>query len=878
MPFASSEHLVPVGSIHGIQIDGDAMVSAIRFGHPLAIEQYNQCPRQLPQSKLGSNQENCVTSIVECRMATDENLQAAYRRDSTIDPRKLGNEFSHSTFELFTPVEERGKVEENVFGWPELQRATSYQLVFDVDESDPEEIELPVPLSQDRRAISQFNLNYATPLKHFEIEDENTQVEMNPEKTAEQKRNVSRTKRVSSSLARKPAVTADTVQRRTAAHGTLPRKVISRPALNPLLTGQIKKPLVSRPPMAASLNTQKEISRSSRQLPFVTEGTQVGTEVRPKRIYRPTLPYEVEQLEQLSDEESVVSVPSYRILFRSKNQTTPIGEYPPRPNSLWNGSRNVQLENYTPVIRGSDPRRATIAGAIKRNSNTPTPIRSPLTILDQQWDQILPVIPTVVPDILAPVNQSGVSADNTISSNSEENHPPYVHWFTQMKQKSRPVSMAICDDPGPIGPEHDRTRLTSPSSPQSVSPIMNGTGAHVENGAVTNGCNPTNGSHVPDRSESDKSKQENQLPCTNGILNGQLNGTQEEDENVDEPLLLIDCIPMDENVCVVQQPIEAWPVKSIPPEVAQVVQPWNNRLSLRMEAQTFSHPTDDAPDPEDNGDNTESLLSGMTMRSEYGNYSMAFDEGADVPGHSIHDPRYPDSQISEEPSKLLSQSKEINGIIGSILPPQTINSKRISQLNSNGVDKSEPPAVLRVSQTTDEPRRPEPSTIIMKRSSTNQSKLPTRTPSDLRRVVLEKQMVSEIPEAPINNVVGRETENGTLASSSVQPPSSPEKSSNVSKLFRGLQGRRSFLNGKLTPKPARKADANEQNSSHEMKSKVNGHNSSPTVTSPISNGHTPTNGEKPEAASSKAMHNDNIRQFVQSPKKWFSRKLTGVKM
>ncbi|KAA3674806.1 uncharacterized protein DEA37_0014504 [Paragonimus westermani] len=131
MPLASSEHLVPVGSIHGIIIDGDSKIKDIRYGHPTAIRNY----------RIVNKSMNLETKVIECRLTLDQLVQNDYSLDRFDDVDKcLPSDISQSVGELFWSYtdETAGDIEADM-QTSHLTRARSYQLVFKQEESDHED-------------------------------------------------------------------------------------------------------------------------------------------------------------------------------------------------------------------------------------------------------------------------------------------------------------------------------------------------------------------------------------------------------------------------------------------------------------------------------------------------------------------------------------------------------------------------------------------------------------------------------------------------------------------------------------------------------------------------------------------------------------------
>ncbi|KAF5404192.1 hypothetical protein PHET_02382 [Paragonimus heterotremus] len=131
MPLASSEHLVPVGSIHGIVIDGDSKIKDIRYGHPTAIRNYSLINKSM----------DLETKIIECRLTLDQLVQNDYSLDRFDDVDKCQpSDISQSVGELFWSYtdETAGEIEADM-QTSHLTRARSYQLVFKQEESDHEE-------------------------------------------------------------------------------------------------------------------------------------------------------------------------------------------------------------------------------------------------------------------------------------------------------------------------------------------------------------------------------------------------------------------------------------------------------------------------------------------------------------------------------------------------------------------------------------------------------------------------------------------------------------------------------------------------------------------------------------------------------------------
>ncbi|KAK4469155.1 hypothetical protein MN116_006735 [Schistosoma mekongi] len=75
MVLSNSEHLVPVGSINGFIIDGDSVISTILFGDLSAIEKYN-LQHDVKQFRSSN------PKIIECRLTSDELLATVLCSDN----------------------------------------------------------------------------------------------------------------------------------------------------------------------------------------------------------------------------------------------------------------------------------------------------------------------------------------------------------------------------------------------------------------------------------------------------------------------------------------------------------------------------------------------------------------------------------------------------------------------------------------------------------------------------------------------------------------------------------------------------------------------------------------------------------------------------
>ncbi|CAH8838725.1 unnamed protein product [Trichobilharzia szidati] len=87
MMLSNSEHLVPVGSINGFTIDGDSIITTILFGDLSAIQKYN--------SKHDAKLIHLNTpKIIECRLTSDEVLATVLHNDND-EYSKMDEEHSH---------------------------------------------------------------------------------------------------------------------------------------------------------------------------------------------------------------------------------------------------------------------------------------------------------------------------------------------------------------------------------------------------------------------------------------------------------------------------------------------------------------------------------------------------------------------------------------------------------------------------------------------------------------------------------------------------------------------------------------------------------------------------------------------------------------
>ncbi|KAG5448814.1 hypothetical protein CSKR_103535 [Clonorchis sinensis] len=128
MPIASSEHLIPVASIHGLEIGGDSVITSIKYGHPVAIGQYRN----------RNYKNNPIPTIVECRlsdMLLDEDNYVEFE-DSKMKKNPLSN--SEAVLCPTTQKVPGGNFPNSILR-SELVRSKSYQLVFNSDSSDPED-------------------------------------------------------------------------------------------------------------------------------------------------------------------------------------------------------------------------------------------------------------------------------------------------------------------------------------------------------------------------------------------------------------------------------------------------------------------------------------------------------------------------------------------------------------------------------------------------------------------------------------------------------------------------------------------------------------------------------------------------------------------
>ncbi|TGZ60425.1 hypothetical protein CRM22_008548 [Opisthorchis felineus] len=129
MPIASSEHLIPVASIHGLEIGGDSVIMSIKYGHPVAIGQYRN----------RTYKNNLTPTIVECRlsdMLLDDDNYVEF--GDSIKMRK--NPLSNSEAVLCPSTQKvPGSNFPSSILRSELVRTKSYQLVFNSDSSDPED-------------------------------------------------------------------------------------------------------------------------------------------------------------------------------------------------------------------------------------------------------------------------------------------------------------------------------------------------------------------------------------------------------------------------------------------------------------------------------------------------------------------------------------------------------------------------------------------------------------------------------------------------------------------------------------------------------------------------------------------------------------------
>lgn len=154
-----SDHMIPVGCIQGVVIEGDCFIHSFFFGDKAAVEK--SVRNALTGAKAASKIKNRVSQIkhnlsaavIECRLK-HQDLQSSESLDcscsSTADQEvDLNNNFQQEMFDdncnenVFLKRPElqsssRRRHYHSISDLPSLHRTESYQLVFDVDASDEE--------------------------------------------------------------------------------------------------------------------------------------------------------------------------------------------------------------------------------------------------------------------------------------------------------------------------------------------------------------------------------------------------------------------------------------------------------------------------------------------------------------------------------------------------------------------------------------------------------------------------------------------------------------------------------------------------------------------------------------------------------------------
>lgn len=143
MPLTSSEHLVPVGSIRAISIEGDSIIINISYGNPSAIDQYKQ------QRRAAEGKSGAISQIVECRLCDDGNPSVFVQKTLEVAPATTSTTTNDTTRErsksksvvdLFISSNECDELTDDVTRLASLSRRSSYQLVFGVEEEPVEDL------------------------------------------------------------------------------------------------------------------------------------------------------------------------------------------------------------------------------------------------------------------------------------------------------------------------------------------------------------------------------------------------------------------------------------------------------------------------------------------------------------------------------------------------------------------------------------------------------------------------------------------------------------------------------------------------------------------------------------------------------------------
>ncbi|CAH8438260.1 unnamed protein product [Dicrocoelium dendriticum] len=126
---ASSEHLIPVGSIHGMKIEGDCVIRSILYGHPIAIEHHYRVAEPNPVS----------CEIVECHLNLGHLLSDAV--DSDKGDNFNTHEHPHDSLG-FTRIQDINSLADARKSQSHATKSTSYQLAFSQEYSEGEDYQV----------------------------------------------------------------------------------------------------------------------------------------------------------------------------------------------------------------------------------------------------------------------------------------------------------------------------------------------------------------------------------------------------------------------------------------------------------------------------------------------------------------------------------------------------------------------------------------------------------------------------------------------------------------------------------------------------------------------------------------------------------------
>ncbi|CAL8071010.1 unnamed protein product [Calicophoron daubneyi] len=867
MPLAHSEHLVPVGSVHGMVIEGDSSISDLNYNNLLEATQYKVIHKDgSPKLVVADNRNHGSGTHKKPVQNSCPQVEE--------DQRRFLSRSAANILDCAQQEADGTDVENNEDHHLRLTRANSYQLVFGLDdEGDGDEILHGSAVPKSIMPQSQTDL--------LLMDDPNFVLESDGSETPK------------TVIGRKPSLPPAP---NTRGNTSLARRFKARHSENKTAANVLPTPpegiLPKKYKFSASLQSIPAQATEDNKV-NVTDSTYVKSNSNEHKAGYASKGSDTE----ISAPRSTDNVNK----DQTEAQPTKIKLY--RSHSVHNVSLDLKseahdnLKTYRHYHRPGKDRavRRVHTMAPSRPNDHPSCanlLRSPLSVLDERWDQILP-------KIKPNMTQGRTSAENspltpTKSKIRRRYTVSYKHWYSQLGKRIHPHAKTFHygsrpqreDDSDQGGDKQSSDNLITRSSEMEVTKNK---GENPEGHLNVRGSSAYQSDGDPSGNLSSVASNSSSAYESAGSLetgthkNPKVKAQRESDvpnpmkleKNPSEPMLFIDKHPDDEEPCILESNVR----KSH--EIFSLY-PWPERPTIQLELlvpnrylRVSKERGETTPSPTLTDDSSKQCL-----------VSLPVLPSRELPYSIVNNMKSPQREPVADQSTKNELHNDTTKVYPVVSPNSSDREKRRSRLprpssvyvsgtsaaaNNSPTDQTATsPSVARhwsflKSETRMNGNTPHQDT------ESNQaqfiSKLPVRKVIELRGIVLENDTVEKD-----KNEFTKQSDATNDAVKNEQPDNPPRTKPITPKIFR------SFMN--KSPKQP-KTDTDERDS---ISSITNG---STTVdsrddalaqkVSALKPPPSPNMNSKEAKSGAPSRSPNSIKKLVSSPRKWISRKLAGTK-